>query len=112
MPVKFNHCKFQANPQVTPYKSTSDHVSGFFYVLVQNRAKIFHFYCIGQIDYIFHCVCTVIVTPLDFVSCRTVLSFTSVIYYSTLARQNVIYLLNNPPPFPQVVSETGDFSIN
>ena len=62
-----------------------------------------NFYCIKQIDYIFPCVCTVkdhkrrhsvwwtTGTPLDFVSCRT----SSVIYYSTHTRKNLIYLLNS-----------------
>ena len=68
------------------------------------RSSINHlnFYCIKRIDYIFPCVCTVIVWyvivwSLDFVSWRTFCSLRAVtsfvIYYSTHARENVIYLL-------------------
>ena len=56
------------------------------------------FFCIKQIDYIFPCVMPT-VTPLNFVLCRTFLSFTrcnvicDLLQY-THTHKNVIYLLN------------------
>ena len=82
-------------------KSTSDHVGRLVFLFsCPKHPSINHlnFYCIKQIDYIFPCVMPT-VTPLNFVLCRTFLSFTrcnvicDLLQY-THTHKNVIYLLN------------------